>query len=107
MAGFDLASLSTPQFRRYLSLTEEGVIERLDEETLEEKVALVVDVADRFLADPRDVTPAEVSEAKGLLASMRHYDAVLAPIRDIDTNWRGNLRYDRDVPPPPRESTGA
>lgn len=78
----------------------------MEEETLEAKVALVVDVAERFMADPRDVTPAEVSEAKELLASMRHYDVVLAPIRDISIDWRGERGYDSDVPPPRRESTG-
>jgi hypothetical protein len=50
--GFDLSTLSTSELRRDLSLTEESVIEGLDEETLEEKVALVVSVSERFLADP-------------------------------------------------------
>ena len=86
--GFDFANLSTPQLRRYLDLTREEVIERLDEESLEEKVERVVDVAERFMADPRDVSPGEVTEAKALLTSMRHYDRALAPIRKLHLNWR-------------------
>ena len=100
--GFDISKLSTPQLRRYLSLTEEAVVERLDEETLEEKVELVVDVAERFMADPRDVPPHEVTEAKALLASMRHYDRALAPIRKLRLNWRVPLEPDTDIPPAPR-----
>ena len=56
--GFDLSVVSTDQLRRYLSLSEEQVIEHLDEATLAEKVERVVDVAERFMADPRDVLPA-------------------------------------------------
>jgi hypothetical protein len=44
--------------RRNLAITEE-VRERLDETTLAEKVERVVDVAERFMADPRDVSPAK------------------------------------------------
>ncbi len=91
-----------PQLRRYLQLTEEDVIERLDEETLEEKVERVVDVAERFMADPRDVSPGEVTEAKALLASMRHYDRALAPIRKLRSNWRVPLEPESDIPPAPR-----
>ncbi len=38
--GFDLDGLSTEQLRRYLLLTEEATVVRLDEETLAEKVPL-------------------------------------------------------------------
>lgn len=100
--GFDLSALSTPQLRRYLSLTDQGVIERLDEQTLAEKVERVVDVADRFMADPHDVSPAEVTEARAMLASMRHYEAVLAPIRSLRVDWRGALAPESDIPPAPR-----
>jgi len=41
--GFDMDGLTTEQLRRYLSLTEEAVVERLDEESLAEKVERVVD----------------------------------------------------------------
>ena len=83
-----MSHLSTAQLRRYLSLTEEAVVERLEEDTLAEKVERVVDIAERFMADPRDVSPAEVTEAKALLASMRHYDRALAPIRKLQLSWR-------------------
>ena len=96
------ASLSTDQLRRYLALTDERVIERLYEESLEEKVERVVDVADRFLADPRGVEPSEVTEAKSLLASMRHYDRVLAPIRNLRVDWTQPLGPESDIPPEPR-----
>ena len=43
-------SLSTEQLRRSLALSEEEIIERLDEETLEEKVERVVDIEKRFMA---------------------------------------------------------
>jgi hypothetical protein len=101
--GFDLDTLSTAQLRRYLSLTEEEIIERLDEETLGEKVEHVVDIAERFMADPRDVTPTEVSEAKALLASMWHYDRVLAPVRSLRVDWREPKEPVSDIPPAPRE----
>jgi hypothetical protein len=68
--GFDFQQLSTPQLRRNLAITEEEVGERLDEATLAEKVERVVDVAERFMADPRRV-PGEMTEAKALLTSMR------------------------------------
>jgi hypothetical protein len=100
--SFDLSTLSTPQLRRYLSLTEEDVIERLEEETLAEKVEHVVDVVERFMADPRDVTPTEVTEAKALLTSMRHYDQALAPIRRLRVDLREPLTPDTDIPPEPR-----
>lgn len=100
--GFDLSTLSTEQLRRSLSLTEENIIECLDEEALEEKVARVVDVAERFMADPRDVSPSEVSETKALLASMRHYDRALAPTRSLRVDWRGPLMPESDIPPAPR-----
>ena len=95
--GFDLSTLSTEQLRRSLALTDEHIIERLDEETLEEKVERVVDVAARFLADPRDVSPSEVTEAKALLASMHHYERVLAPIRKLRVRER-----ESDIPPASR-----
>ena len=88
--------------RRSLALTDEHVIERLDEETLEEKVERVVDVAARFLADPRDVSPTEVTEAKALLVSMRHHEHALAPIPHLRVDWRGPLLPDSDIPPAPR-----
>jgi hypothetical protein len=100
--GFDLSTLSTPQLRRYLYLTEEGVIERLDEETLAEKVERVVDIAERFMADPRDVSPAEVTEAKALLVSVHHYERVLAPIRKLRVDWREPKEPVSDIPPEPR-----
>jgi hypothetical protein len=100
--GFDIGSLTTPQLRRYLDLTEERVIEGLREDTLVEKVERVVDVAERFMADPRDVSQAEVTEAKAMLASMRHYDRALAPIRRLHLNWRVPLESDTDIPPAPR-----
>ena len=96
--GFDLSSLSTAQLRRSLHLSEEEMIERLDEETLEERVERVVEVADRFMADPRDVTPAEVTEAKALLASMSHYERVLATIRKLRVNWREPKEPVSDIP---------
>ena len=50
--GFDFDQLSADRLRRYLSLTEEAVVERFDEETFAERVEQVGDVADRFMADP-------------------------------------------------------
>ncbi len=100
--GFDLSVLSTEQLRRYLSLSEEQVIERLDEDTLAEKVERVVDVAERFMADPRDVSPAEVTEAKALLTAMSHYERVLAPIRRLRVDWREPKEPESDIPPAPR-----
>jgi hypothetical protein len=100
--GFDLSTLTTSQLRRYLSLTDESVIEHLDSTTLAEKVERVVDVAERFMADPRDVTPSEVTQARVLLASMRHYDDALAPIRSLRVDWQQPLGYESDVPPAPR-----
>ena len=44
------------------------------------------------MADPRDVSPAEVTEAKAMLASMRHYDRILAPIRKLHLSRRVPLR---------------
>ena len=100
--GFDFGSLSTAQLRRALSLTEEAVIERLEEETLAERVERVVDVADRFLADTRDVSPSEVTEAKAMLAAMRHYDQALAPIRRLRIDWREPLELVSEIPRAPR-----
>ncbi len=100
--GFDMSSLSTAQLRRYLSLTEEDFVERLEEDTLAEQVERVVDVAERFMADPRDVSPAEVTEAKAMLTSMRHYDRALAPIRRLHTNWRVPREHEGNIPSAPR-----
>ena len=61
-----------------------------------------MDVAERFMADPRDVTPAEVTEAKALLTAMRHYDHALAPLRRLRVNWREPLAPESDIPPAPR-----
>jgi hypothetical protein len=47
---------------------------------LAEKVERVVEMAERFICDPRDVSPSEVTEAKALLTSMHHHEGVLAPI---------------------------
>ena len=102
--GFDLDGLSTEQLRRFLSLTEEAVVERMDEETLAEKVERVVDVAERFMADPRDVSSEDVTEAKAMLTSLRHYDHALAPLRRLRVNWRGPLLPESDIPPEPRMS---
>ena len=78
------------------------MVERLDEETLAEKVERVVDVAERFMADPRDVTPAEVTEAKALLTAMRHYDHALTPLRRLRVDWREPKEPESDIPPAPR-----
>ena len=67
------------------------MVGRLDEDTLAEKVERVVDIAERFMADPRDVSPSEVTEAKSMLASMRHYDRALAPVRRLRVDWREPL----------------
>ena len=83
-------------------LTEEDVVERIDEETLAEQVERVVDIAERFMVDPRDVSPAEVTEAKAMLTAMRHYEAALAPIRRLRVDWREPLEPDSDIPPAPR-----
>jgi hypothetical protein len=100
--GFDLSTLTTAQLRRYLALTDESVIEHLDSTTLAEKVERVVDVAERFMADPRDVTPSEVTQARALLASMHHYDDALAPIRSLRVDWKQPLGHESDIPPAPR-----
>ena len=50
------------------------------------------------MADPRDVTPEEVREAKALLASMSHYDHALAPIRKLRVDWR-EPSHSRNTPP--------
>ena len=100
--GFDMSTLSTVQLRRYLHLTEEAVVQRLEEETLAEQVERVVDVAERFMADPRDVSPSEVTEVKAMLASMRHYDRALAPIRKLRVDWREPKEPMSDIPPEPR-----
>jgi hypothetical protein len=97
-----VSPLSTAQLRRSLHLTEEDVIERLDEDTLAERVERVVDVAERFMADPRDVSPTEVTEAKAMLTSMRYYDDALAPIRRLRVDWREPLERESDIPPAPR-----
>lgn len=78
------------------------MVQHLDEETLAEQVERVVDIAERFMADPRDVSPAEVTEAKAMLATMRHYDRALAPIRKLHLSWRRELVPDTDIPPAPR-----
>lgn len=78
------------------------MVEALDEETLAERVERVVDIAERFMTDPRDVTPAEVTEAKALLTSMRHYEIALAPIRSLRVDWKQPLVPESDVPPEPR-----
>jgi hypothetical protein len=74
------------------------VIECLDEDTLAETVERVVDVTERLMADPRDVSPDEVTEANALLTSMRHYDRVLAPIRRLRVDWREPLAPEGDIP---------
>jgi len=76
------------------------VIENLAENALAEKVERVVGVAERFMADPRDVSPSEVTEAKALLPSMRHYERVLAPIRGLRVlrPYGKNHRSRRRVP---------
>ena len=61
------------------------------------------DVAERFMTDPRDVSPGEVTEAKETLTSMRYYDDALAPIRGLRIDWREQLAPERDIPPAPRE----
>ena len=69
-------------------------------ETLAEKVKLVIDVAERFMAgQSRGVTPSEVTEAKALLTSMRHYDHALAPIRKLHLNWHVPKERENDIPP--------
>ena len=76
------------------------MIERLDEESLEEKVEHVVDVAERLMVDPRDASPSEVTEAKAMLTSMRHYDRALAPIRHLRVDWREPKEPVSDIPVP-------
>jgi hypothetical protein len=98
--GFDMDGLTTEQLRRYLSLTEEAVVERLDEESLAEKVERVVDIAGRFMADPRDVSPAEVTEANAMLVAMRHYEHALAPLRGLRVDWRESKEPVSDIPRP-------
>ena len=80
------------------------MIERLDEDTLAERVERVVDISERFMADPRDVSPAEVTEAKAMLVSMRHYEAALAPIRRLRIDWREPKPPESDIPPAPRHA---
>ena len=99
---FDLSSLSTAQLLRYRALTEEEVVERLDGVTLAEKVERVVDVAERFMSDPRDVSPYEVSEARSMLKAMRRYDQALAPIRKLQVDWKIPLGRESDIPPESR-----
>jgi hypothetical protein len=48
------------------------------------------------------VTPAEVTEAKAMLTSLRHYDHALAPLRRLRVNWREPLLPESDIPPAPR-----
>ena len=96
------AARGLERFARSLALTDEHVIERLDEETLEEKVERVVDVAARFLADPRDVSPTEVTEAKALLVSMRHHEHALAPDPAPPGRLARAASPDSDIPPAPR-----
>ncbi len=54
------------------------------------------------MADPRDVSPSEVTEAKALLAAMRHYERALAPIHRLRIDWREPKLRDSDIPPAPR-----
>ena len=100
--GFDLEQPLDRAASPLAASHEEDVIERLDEETLDERVQRVVDVAERFMADPRDVSPDEVTKAKALLTSMRHYDDALAPIRSLRVDWRGPKEPESDIPPAPR-----
>ena len=63
-----------------------------------------MDIAERFMADPRDVSPTEVTEARATLTAMRHYDHALAPIRRLRVDWREPLARDSDIPPERRMS---
>ena len=60
-----------------------------------------MDIAERFMADPRNVSPSEVTEAKAMLTSMRHYDHALAPIRRLRVHWREPLASESDIPSAP------
>ena len=48
------------------------------------------------------MTPVEVTEAKALLASMSHYERLLAPIRRLRVDWREPREREGDIPPEPR-----
>lgn len=61
-----------------------------------------MDIAARFMADPRDVSPSEVTEAKALLTAMRHHVRVLAPIRTLRVDWREPREPRSEIPPATR-----
>ncbi len=43
------------------------------------------------MADPRDVSPSEMTDAKAMLTAMRYYDDALAPIRKLRVDSREPL----------------
>ena len=89
--GFDLDDLTTDQPRRYLSLTEEtssragGRDARCRGQARRGRRGAVH-------GRPEGYVPDRSAEAKALLASMRHYDLALAPIRTLGSTGASRSR---------------